>query len=60
MSKLHIEQTLQSILGIIQFGFGQELGVATYIGDGEVASVCQDSDLPCSGSKLIKFNCFSV
>jgi hypothetical protein len=36
VGELHIEQTLQGILGMVQLRFGQELGVVRNIGDDEV------------------------
>jgi len=54
VGKLHVEQTLQGILSMVQFGFGQEFGVARDVGDDEVAFVCHGDDLSCFGSPVIK------
>ena len=35
--KLHVEQSLQGFLGVIQLRLGQELGIAGYVGQDEKA-----------------------
>jgi hypothetical protein len=57
MGKLYVKQVLKRILGVIQFGFGQEFGVPRNIGKDEITSFCHaNSKYPRNGfAKILSY-----